>query len=109
MLVDRVEDAKVSQEGAKEQFASALVEFPSVTKYEGDDLKRSEHIAREVTARIDSIEGVAGSLFREWQSELDHYTSQALRASSEKQLESAWGRYDHLIVVMRRAARTGIS
>ena len=39
MLVDRVEDAKDSQGDAKEQFANALEEFLSVTKYEGDDLK----------------------------------------------------------------------
>jgi ElaB/YqjD/DUF883 family membrane-anchored ribosome-binding protein len=114
MLVERVEDAKDSQEEAKEQFASALEEFLSVTEYEGgdlqaqyeklaDELKRSEEKAREVRARIDSIGSVAESLFREWESELEQYTNLTLRESSEKQLDSTRARYDRLMVVMRRA------
>ena len=82
MLVERVEDAKDSQEEAKEQFASALEEFLSVTEYNGGDLQAqyekladeldlSEEKAREVRSRIDSIGTVADSLFREWESELD--------------------------------------
>jgi hypothetical protein len=114
MLVERVEDAKDSQEEAKEQFASALEEFLSVTEYEGgdlqtqydklaDELERSEEKAREVRSRIDSIETVAQSLFREWESELEQYSNQTLRESSENQLDSTRARYDRLMVVMRRA------
>jgi chromosome segregation ATPase len=114
MLVERVEEAKDSQEEAKEQFASALEEFLSVTEYEGgdlqaqyeklaDELERSEEKAREVRARIDSIGSVAESLFREWESELEQYTNQTLRESSERQLDSTRARYDRLMVVMRRA------
>ena len=114
MLVERVEDAKDSQEEAKEQFASALEEFLSVTEYEGgdlqaqyeklaDELERSEEKAREVRARIDSIGNVAESLFREWESELEQYSNQTLRESSENQLDSTRARYDRLMVVMRRA------
>ncbi|RKX31220.1 MAG: DUF2959 domain-containing protein [Verrucomicrobia bacterium] len=114
MLVERVEDAKDSQEEAKEQFASALEEFLSVTEYKGgdlrtqyeklaDELEQSEEKAREVRSRIDSIDTVAESLFSEWESELGQYTNQTLRASSEKQLDSTRQAYDHLMVVMRRA------
>ena len=115
MLVERVEDAKDSQEEAKEQFASALEEFLSVTEYQGGDLQaqyeklsdqldRSEEKAREVRSRIDSIETVAASLFREWESELEQYTNQSLRDSSENQLNSTRRRYDRLMTVMRQAA-----
>ena len=114
MLVERVEDAKDSQEEAKEQFASALDEFLSVTEYDGGDLQaqyeklaeeldRSEEKAREVRSRIDSIGTVADSLFSEWESELEQYTNQTLRASSEKQLDATRQRYDRLMVVMHRA------
>jgi hypothetical protein len=114
MLVERVEDAKDSQEEAKEQFASALDEFLSVTEYEGgdlqaqyeklvDELDRSEEKAREVRSRIDSIGSVADSLFNEWESELEQYTNQTLRASSQKQLDATRQRYDRLMVVMHRA------
>lgn len=114
MLVERVEEAKDSQEEAKEQFANALEEFLAVTEYQGGDLQsqynklskeldRSEQDANEVRARIDSIDSVAQSLFIEWTKELDQYTNPSLRASSEQQLEATRDRYDRLMVVMRRA------
>lgn len=114
MLVERVEDAKDSQEEAKEQFANALEEFLAVTEYQGGDLQaqynklsseldRSEQKANEVRARIDSIDSVAESLFEEWTSELEQYSNPTLRASSEEQLEATRERYDRLMVVMRRA------
>lgn len=114
MLVERVEEAKDSQEEAKEQFANALEEFLAVTEYQGGDLQsqynklskeleRSEQDANEVRARIDSIDSVAQSLFIEWTKELDQYTNPSLRSSSEQQLEATRDRYDRLMVVMRRA------
>lgn len=114
MLVERVEEAKDSQEEAKEQFANALEEFLAVTEYQGGDLQaqynklskeleKSEQDANEVRARIDSIDSVAQSLFNEWSNELDQYTNPSLRASSEEQLEATRERYDRLMVVMRRA------
>lgn len=114
MLVDRVEQAKDSQEEAKEQFANALEEFLAVTEYKGSDLQakyeklakeldRSEAQAREVRARIDSIEKVAVSLFEEWEKELGQYASASLRTSSEEQLVATRDRYDRLMTVMRRA------
>lgn len=114
MLVERVEDAKDSQEEAKAQFANALEEFLSVAEYKGSDLQskyqklsqeldRSEAQAREVRARIDSIEKVAVALFEEWEKELAQYASASLRASSEEQLAATRDRYDRLMTVMRRA------
>jgi len=114
MLVERVEDAKDSQEEAKEQFANALEEFLAVTEYQGGDLQaqykklsheldQSEQQAKEVRSRITSIDSVAQSLFQEWESELGQYSNPSLRASSENQLEATRDRYNRLMVVMRRA------
>ncbi|MBL4575943.1 MAG: DUF2959 domain-containing protein [Opitutaceae bacterium] len=114
ILVDRVEEAKESQEEAKEQFANALEEFMAVTEFEGSDLRdvydklassleESEAKATAVRVRIDSIESVAGYLFEEWEAELDEYSNESLRRSSQRQLSSTKTRYDRLITVMRRA------
>ncbi len=114
ILVDRVEEAKESQEEAKEQFADALQEFLSVSEFKGSDLRdvydklagalnESEMKAEAVRGRIDSIESVAGKLFEEWESELEQYSNESLRRSSRSQLSSTRTRYDRLIVVMNRA------
>lgn len=98
ILVDRVQEARDSQEKAAEEFASALEQFRSVVQFDGGNLEamynelngrlqRAEGRAREVTARINAVEKVARDLFREWESELASYTSAELRRNSEQQLQ----------------------
>ncbi|MEO0422696.1 MAG: DUF2959 domain-containing protein [Pseudomonadota bacterium] len=114
ILVDRVEDARASQVDAAEQFTTALEKFRSVVDFDGGDLERlyndlnrelerSQAKASKVTERIDAIEDVAGALFREWEGELDQYSSESLRAQSRRQLEDTRGRYDEMLGAMRRA------
>jgi len=115
ILADRVDATRKAQQEAKEQFADALQRFLAVTKTDGGDLqrkydemstqfKRSENQAKEVRAKIDSVEDVAGALFREWKQELAQYTNPSLRADSERQLETTQRRYDALLGLMKRAA-----
>jgi hypothetical protein len=114
ILVDRVEKTRESQAEAKLQFANALQQFLAVTvdggelqqKYENlnREFQRSEARAKEVRERIASVEDVAAALFREWKQELNQYSSAALKADSERQLELTRRRYDALILLMRRAA-----
>jgi len=114
MLVDRVEDARDAQEEAKQQFASALEEFSSVINFQGGELEeqykklsaeqeQSESKAKAVRKRISDVENVAKALFDEWKSELDKYTNQKLRSSSEQKLEETRSRYTQLINAMKRA------
>jgi len=114
IMVDRVQEAKQSQEDAKEQFKSALEEFSSVANFQGGDLEdtykkldkeleKSEARAEEVTARIDSVEDVSVALFKEWEQELDQYESQKLRTQSEQQLRETKVRYEQLMAAMRLA------
>jgi hypothetical protein len=116
ILVDRVDDARKSQEAAKEQFASALERFLAVTQADTGDLQsrydalqrelnRSETRAKAVSDRIAAIEDVAGALFREWRAELGEYTDANLRRASERQLAETRRRYDGLITSMRQAER----
>ena len=114
ILIDRVEEARESQQETKEQFQSALDAFMAVTNYDGGDLEktyrdlksvleRSEERADELTDRIDAVEDVAAALFEEWQDELEQYHNLSLRRSSEKQLKSTRQQCDQLIRQMRRA------
>jgi len=114
LLVDRVEDARDSQEAAKEQFASALEQFGSVVNYKGGELEakykqlnkeldRSQSRAKAVRKHISEVEEVSKALFKEWEAELEQYSSEKLRQSSEQKLVQTRGRYRQLINAMKRA------
>lgn len=114
ILVDRVEAARDSQKVAGGQFVTALERFKEVVKIDGGDLEakydqlkaeydRSESRANQVTQKIASVENVAGDLFKEWEAELEQYTDQKLRRSSEKTLQETRQRYEVLIASMKRA------
>jgi len=114
ILIDRVEDARESQQETKEQFQSALDAFMAVTNYDGGDLEqtyrdlnavleRSEARAEELTERIDAVEDVAEALFDEWQEELNQYHNLSLRRSSEKQLKATRQNCEQMVRQMRRA------
>jgi len=114
ILVERVSDARDSQSEAKEQFTSALEEFSTVLNFEGGELeekydklnsefKLSAEKAAVVRKRIWQVKDVARALFKEWNQELDEYTSQRLRRSSERKLKRTQQRYEQLISAMERA------
>jgi septal ring factor EnvC (AmiA/AmiB activator) len=114
MLVDRVQEARDAQEEAKQQFQSALEEFTAVTKFQGGDLEktynklkdqlgRSESKAQAVSKRINDVESVGEALFKEWESELDQYSSPDLRRLSEDKLRQTRLRYARLLGAMRSA------
>ena len=114
ILVERVSDARDSQSEAKEQFSSALEEFSTVLNFEGGELeekydklnsefKLSAEKAAAVRKRIWQVKDVAKALFKEWGKELDEYTSERLRRSSERKLERTQQRYEQLISAMERA------
>ena len=116
ILVDRVDDARKSQEDAKKQFASALDQFIAITKVDAggdleskynklsDGLKRSEERAKAVNERIASVSDVAEALFSEWKKELSQYSDAGLRSQSEAQLKQTRARYEDLMRTMRAAA-----
>ena len=115
ILVDRVEEAKVAQEEAKEQFASAFDEFIAVSQVDLGDLQsaferiedsfqRSERDAKAVWDRIDAIKRVGKALFKEWEKELEQYSSLDLRRSSEAQMSRTYDQYLKLATAMEGAA-----
>lgn len=114
ILVDRVEDAKESQEDAQKQFSSALDEFSQLINFNGgelqdvysklkDQFEASEESASSVSNRIDKVESVAEALFDEWQDELEKYTNAKLKRESQSKLRDTQRRYKSLVNTMRKA------
>lgn len=114
ILVDRVEDARDSQNDAQETFRSSLERFQSVVDTPDTELKAqydevsdayedSRSSAETVRDRIAKVEDVAEDLFDEWEGELDQYESTSLRRSSEQQLEETRAQYSQLISRMHEA------
>lgn len=104
IMVDRVEDAKESQQDAQEEFTSALEALSAITNFDGGELENvynnindkyedSEKAAQDVRDRIAAIEDVSGALFDEWQDELELYSSTKLRRSSEQKLRETKASY----------------
>lgn len=114
ILVDRVENAKESQEDAQEEFSSALEAFSAVVAFEGGELEDVYHklnseyenslsAANDVTDRIDKVESVAEALFDEWEDELEKYQNASLKRESTEKLRDTERRYSALIKTMRKA------
>ncbi len=114
ILVDRVDNAKESQQEAQEQFKSALDQYRAVVSFNGGEIETlyerlnaeyedSEAAAEDVRERIEKVEHVAEALFDEWKEELNLYTSTRLRRQSERQLNETQSRYKSLIRAMKRA------
>ena len=114
ILVDRVEDSRDAQLEAEEQFQSALEQLSQLTNFDGGDLEKmynkvadeyedSEDAAAEVRERIDAVESVAAALFKEWEGEIEEYSSATLKADSQAKLRETKRRYDGMIRAMRNS------
>jgi chromosome segregation ATPase len=100
ILVDRVEDARDAQSETREQLVSAYEELTALIGFEGGELEEkykrlSKEVerSRDATADLDEhlsdIDRVSEDLFEEWESELDLYSSAALRSDQEQKLKLA--------------------
>lgn len=100
ILVDRVEDARDAQTETREQLVSAYEQLSELVGHDGGELeKKYERLSKEVGRSRDAtedldehlsdIDRVSEDLFDEWESELDLYSSAALRSDQEKKLNLA--------------------
>jgi Skp family chaperone for outer membrane proteins len=112
ILVDRVEDSRDAQQQAEEQFTSALEQLQAMVNYDGGDLEKmyddmvdvyedSRASADKVSERIDAVDNVANSLFKEWEAEINEYTSASLKADSQAKLTQTRKRYQSMIAALR--------
>lgn len=114
IMVDRVKDAKESQQEAQEQFSSALEEMQALLNHDGGDLEKAynkakdeyesaQEAADDVSNRINKVEDVAEALFDEWQGEIGEISKASLRSKSQAKLKETRRSYEQLISSMRRA------
>jgi hypothetical protein len=114
IMVDRVKEARDTQNEAKQQFLTAMEQFKSVVNFQGGDLEKeynklnatlqkSESKATEVRKRISAVEDVSDALFSEWRSEIKQYSSDTLRKSSQQKYDATKKKYTELINAMKRA------
>lgn len=112
ILVSRIEDGKQAQEDAAKQFKTALEAFQEVTQFDGGDLEKlhkklnkqleeTDERARKVHDRVQSIDKVAGDLFKEWSGEIDKMSGGRLQAESRTLLRGAETRHASLMRQMR--------
>ncbi|NNF40265.1 MAG: DUF2959 domain-containing protein [Woeseiaceae bacterium] len=114
LLIDRVEDARDAQADTRENMVSAYEKLSSLVGYEGGELedeyeKLSDAVAKasdtteELDEQLAAIDRVSADLFAEWESELDLYTSQKLRADQERKLGLAKRQFGEMRSRMQKA------
>ena len=114
IMVDRVKEARDTQNEAKQQFLTAMAQFKSVVNFQGGDLEKeyeklkatleeSEAKADEVHSRIRAVEDVSEALFSEWRGEIKQYSSDKLRQASQRKYDITQKKYEGLIKAMKRA------
>jgi hypothetical protein len=114
IMVDRVEEAKESQEDAQKQFKSALEEMTALINFDGGELEDQYNVIQEqyedskeaaelVSSRIEKIEDVSEALFDEWQDEIEQISSNNLKRQSSTKLKETQRRYKTLIKSMHKA------
>lgn len=114
ILVDRVKEARETQDETKKQFVTALEQFKGVVSFEGGNLekeykklnttfKKSEKKAAEVRERVKAVENVSEALFSEWRDEIKQYSNDALRRSSQRKYDITRKKYTELIRAMKKA------
>ena len=117
ILVDRVETAREQQAAAQQQFQTTYEAFQALTNFDGGDLEKlykrlkSEYDdavseSKDVTKRIDSIENVAGDLFKEWEKEIDQITDANLQSDSRTMLRDTKVQLEGVVKTMRDAEAT---
>ena len=114
LLVDRVSDARESQQEAQEEFKSTYEALRSLTGVSGGELEeryedlaaeyqRSKSAATDVTRRIAAVEDVSQAMFTEWAEEIEQIQNPALRQQSVELKRSTEQRYAGLLESMRNA------
>jgi hypothetical protein len=112
-LIDRITAARDAQAQAKEQFAMALDEFRAIAGYRGTLLEEKykelksqyeqcQSQTQTVENRLGEIRRAAKSFFRQWEDEMETFTSSVARQSSEAKYKQMQTRCDGVINALER-------
>jgi sugar-specific transcriptional regulator TrmB len=110
-LIDRITAARDAQAQTKEQFAMALDEFRAIAGYRGTLLEekykelkaqyeRCQSQTNTVENRLAEVRRAAKSFFRQWEDEMETFSSSVARRSSEEKYRQMQTRYDTVINAM---------
>jgi hypothetical protein len=117
-LVDNVKAARQQQVEAKQQFATALDEFKSVTHFQGGDLeavynkindqyKGCESRADAVRSKIQAVKNVGAKLFDEWTGEIAQIKDDpGMQQQSQQLYDKTHHSYEQMVRRMDIAAAT---
>ncbi len=114
IVVIQVDQTCNSLKNTRDQFEDALEQFKNIVELKDTSLEHRYKLlqrqydfcksrSEDVSQRIKVIEDVSASLFSEWEDELQHYSSRALRSKSRQQLKASKQQYNRLIKIMRKA------
>ena len=102
------------QKDAQKEFKDAMTRLKELYAFQGGELEsvygkvktsyeRCETEAKDVAGRIESMEDIAGAMFKEWEKEIQQYTNPNLAAASREQLRTTKDRYAQLSRTVRAA------
>ena len=114
LLKDEVEDARIDQQEASEQFQSTLEKIKQIYGFEGGELEKfyknlssdyeeCEERAATVSDRVEKVERIASDLFQEWEQEIGMITNTRMQAQSKAALKDTQKRYTRLHQSMVKA------
>lgn len=114
LVVIHVDQTCNRLKSTKNQFEDALEQFKNIVNVEENSLEQRYKLlikqfqfckakSDNVSSGINIIEEVTESLFKEWEEELNQYSSRALRSKSRQQLKTSRQQYTRLIKSMRKA------
>ena len=115
LLKKSVAALQSEQRDAQNEFKDAMTRLKELYGFQGGQLESSynklkssydncESETKAVQSRIGSMEGIASSMFAEWERELQQYSNPALAASSRQQLGETRTRYAQLSRTVRTSA-----
>ena len=115
LLKKSVASLQSEQQDAQKEFKDAMARLRELYGFQGGQLEASynklkgsydncEAEAKAVQSRIENMEGIASSMFAEWEKELQQYSNPALAASSRQQLGETRTRYAQLSRTVRASA-----
>jgi hypothetical protein len=112
-LIDRITATRDAQAQTKEQFAIALDEFREIAGYRGTLLEekykeikaqyeRCQSQTQTVENRLAEVRRAAKSFFRQWEDEMETFSSSVARRSSEEKYRQMQTRCDGVMNAMER-------
>ncbi len=114
LLKKSVVSLQTEQKDAQREFKDAMIRLKELYAFNGGELESvynklkssyesCESESKAVHFRIENMEGIASSMFKEWEKELQQYTNPSLAASSREQLRSTKERYAQLVTTVLAA------